>query len=344
MLRTGQTVIPCAAVLLLDAIGAGVSAWAFADDYGRLPHGEGFRNVRDFGAKGDGVCDDASAFIRALELGRGGKGTREKAPANVYVPSGTHLVSDTLIVYRATMSAGDADNPTTLVLKKDSPGFSDPAKPKPMIVTYGAYESEKAIIDVPADPAATVTLYHLFFQMETPGGIWMDWRAGEKSMLIDTLCIPTSTKQELLWRISGNGGGFFENSWNPGVGLDGIEISSTGRKWMYGVQQEHYTRTAAILRGCENLAVLVFQFEGSSAPYVRMEDCRNVSIFQGIAGHWSGEPGPLFDVVGGRDLALVNSAICNNRSVITERPNGWKAGPSHPGSREIAGQTVWIKR
>jgi hypothetical protein len=75
-----------------------------------------------------------------------------------------------------------------------------------------------------------------------------------------------------------------------------------------------------------------------------MENCRNVSIFQGIAGHWSGEPGPLFAVVGGRDLALLNSAICNNRSVITEKPNGWKAGPSHPGSREIAGQTVWIKR
>jgi hypothetical protein len=48
--------------------------------------------------------------------------------------------------------------------------------------------------------------------------------------------------------------------------------------------------------------------------------------------------------VGGRDLALLNSAICNNRSVITEKPDGWQAGASHPGSREIAGQTIWIKR
>ena len=80
----------------------------------------------DFGAKGDGVCDDTSAFIRALELGRGGKGTREKTPANVYVPSGTYLVSDTLMVYRATMLAGDADHPPTLVLKKNSPGFGQP--------------------------------------------------------------------------------------------------------------------------------------------------------------------------------------------------------------------------
>jgi hypothetical protein len=47
--------------------------------------------------------------------------------------------------------------------------------------------------------------------------------------------------------------------------------------------------------------------------------------------------------MGGRDLTLPNSAICNNRSVITEKPDGWKAGPSRPASREMAGQTVWIK-
>ena len=70
--------------------------------------------------RGMASCDDTSAFIRALELGRSGKGTREKKPANVYVPSGTYLVSDTLIVYRATMLAGDADHPPTLVLKKNS--------------------------------------------------------------------------------------------------------------------------------------------------------------------------------------------------------------------------------
>ena len=117
---------------------------------------------------------------------------------------------------------------------------------------------------------------------------------------------------------------------------------------MYGVQQEHYTRTAVILRGCENLAVLVFQFEGSSAgslaPYVRLNDCGDVTIFQGIAGHRTGEPGALFGVTGGWDLALPNSGLCNNRSVITEEPDGWNAGVSHRGSREVAEQTVWVKR
>ena len=127
--------MPVAWTMSLLVAGGSVSTSAFGDVYGRLPHGEGFRNVRDFGAKGDGVSDDTAAFVRALELGRGGQGTREKTPANVYVPSGTYLISDTLIVYRATMLAGDADTPPTPVLKKNASGFGDTEKPKPMIVT-----------------------------------------------------------------------------------------------------------------------------------------------------------------------------------------------------------------
>ena len=50
--------------------------------------GTGFRNVRDCGAKGDGVADDTRAFLRALEEGRGHRG--HKAPANVYIPPGTY--------------------------------------------------------------------------------------------------------------------------------------------------------------------------------------------------------------------------------------------------------------
>jgi hypothetical protein len=110
--------MPVAWTLSLLVAGGGFSASAFGDVYGGLPHGEQFRNVRDFGAKGDGVSDDTPAFIRALEVGRGGKGMREKTPANVYVPSGTYLISDTLIVYRATMLAGDGETDDTAAIQR----------------------------------------------------------------------------------------------------------------------------------------------------------------------------------------------------------------------------------
>ena len=623
------------------------------DAYGRLPHGAGFRNVRDFGAKGDGVTDDTQAFIRALESGRGGKGEREKAPASVYVPSGTYVLSDTLIVWRATLLAGDADSPPTLLLKANSPGFGDPGKPKPFIVTYLGYNtdpaergwtvrtneeggstnntffitlrhihlqigpgnpgawglywlvaqqtalrnvtidagdgqgcmksmlwggggaishlkllggdygwhvketsqwavrsvelrgqrkaslclngvwnfalldlrfrktapmqvfggnvsllnssfddivggsaietkdsslvlanvtargvrevvkgalpaaapgptkvplwaagsvmvngreltgathglreiadliprdlpspayplpgrrarsvtefgavgdgqaddtaaiqraiaecrdvffpqgtylvsdslrlrshsrlfgemfsmiqlkadssgfedpaSRKPLLEIPDDPSATITVCHLMFRMLAPGGIYTDWRAGEKSAMMDVFFGNDSKTQQLNWRISGTGGGFFENGWNPAPSGEGLEITSVGRKWMYAIHQEHYPKTALILRGARHLVALVLQFEGSVAPYVRLENCEDIAIFQAIAGHWSGPPGPLFHVVGGRNIALFNSLICNNRRVVTEEPDGWDAGPSSP-DRGFARQTAWIKR
>ena len=155
--------------------------------------GRGTRSVKACGAAGDGTTDDTAAIQRAIDECR-----------EVFFPAGTYLVSDTLRLRPDSRLFGEMWS--IIKLRGDAAGYQDTA-------------SRKALIDVPADPAATVTLCHLFFQIQTPGGIWMDWRAGEKSMLIDTLCIPTSTAQELLWRISGNGGGFFENSWNPGVGL-----------------------------------------------------------------------------------------------------------------------------
>ena len=95
-----------------------------ADVYARLPHGPGFRNVRDCGAKGDGVTDDTQAFVRALERGRGHRG--HKAPANVYVPPGTYLVSDTLIVWRATMLAGRRRQPADAGAQEQRAGLRRP--------------------------------------------------------------------------------------------------------------------------------------------------------------------------------------------------------------------------
>ena len=637
-------------LLLLPAAAVCVCAPASGDAYGRLPHGPGFRNVRDFGASGDGVTDDTAAFIRALDEARGS--VREKTPANVYVPPGDYLISDTLIVWRATLLAGDADDPPTLVLRTNSPGFDDPEKPKPMVVTalgynidaatrdwrtrtdqlggstnntfwitvrhlnlkidpgnpgaWGLYwlvaqqtslrnvtidagdgqgclksmwwggggaishvrliggdygwhvqetsqwvlrsaelrgqrkaslqlndvwnfslldvrfertapmvtrggavslidssfadiagnaaidsqgtalilqnvttrgvqtvvrdalparpegettvarwaagaamvdgkalpgathdlsdtlpaaperlpsppyptmtartrsvtefgangdgstddtaavqralneseevffpegnyvvseplklwptsklfgemwsvitlradsvgfedpESRKPLLEIRDAPEATLTICHLRFDLRTPGGIACDWRAGEQSMLIDSTFYTNSETRQLNWRISGRGGGLFENSWNPGKSGDGLEITSTGRKWLYAVQQEHYRGTALVLRGAKHLVGLGFQFE-TSPRYVRIEDCEDITLFQQIAGNWTTRVPSLIHVARGRSIALFNSAVTNTETVITEEPDGWNAGPSSP-DRSFARQAVWLRR
>lgn len=98
----------------------------------------GARNVKDYGAKGDGVSDDTQAFLDALNQGRDSQ-PHFLAPVAVYVPPGTYLIKKTLILWRATLLFGEWTNPPTLVLAPDSPDFQDPKNPKPFLVTAGGY-------------------------------------------------------------------------------------------------------------------------------------------------------------------------------------------------------------
>ncbi|KAJ4001473.1 exo-beta-1,3-glucanase [Lentinula boryana] len=78
-----------------------------------------FRNVMDFGAKGDGVTDDTAAINSAISSGdRCGLGSCNSStvtPAVVFFPSGTYLVSTPLDLYYYTQLIGDAKNPPTLL-------------------------------------------------------------------------------------------------------------------------------------------------------------------------------------------------------------------------------------
>ncbi|TDL27296.1 exo-beta-1,3-glucanase [Rickenella mellea] len=70
-----------------------------------------FRNVKDYGAKGDGVTDDTAAVNAAISYGdRCGQGCDSSTvtPAIVYFPYGTYLISSPIIAYYYTQIIGDA--------------------------------------------------------------------------------------------------------------------------------------------------------------------------------------------------------------------------------------------
>lgn len=72
-----------------------------------------FRNVKDFGARGDGVTDDTAAINGAITQGnRCGEGcdSSTTTPAIVFFPPGTYLVSRPIIQYYYTQFIGDAIN------------------------------------------------------------------------------------------------------------------------------------------------------------------------------------------------------------------------------------------
>lgn len=84
-----------------------------------------FRNVKDFGAVGDGVTDDTAAINAAIDSGsRCAPGSCQSStvtPAVVYFPAGTYLISSSIIHYYYTQLIGNAN---CLPVIRASPGFS----------------------------------------------------------------------------------------------------------------------------------------------------------------------------------------------------------------------------
>ncbi|KIO31552.1 hypothetical protein M407DRAFT_19489 [Tulasnella calospora MUT 4182] len=77
-----------------------------------------FRNVKDYGAKGDGIHDDTAAINKAIsEQNRCGQGcpSSTRSPALVFFPAGKYRVTGAIIPYYYTQLVGDAKHPPTLV-------------------------------------------------------------------------------------------------------------------------------------------------------------------------------------------------------------------------------------
>ncbi|TFK42712.1 glycoside hydrolase family 55 protein [Crucibulum laeve] len=87
-----------------------------------------FRNVKDFGAKGDGITDDTAAINLAISYGgRCGGGSCQSStitPALVYFPQGTYIVTSPVIAYYYTQLIGDAKSPPCLLAAADFEGIA----------------------------------------------------------------------------------------------------------------------------------------------------------------------------------------------------------------------------
>ena len=77
-----------------------------------------WRNVKDYGAYGDGVHDDTAAINLAIsDGGRCGAGcpSSTEFPATVYFPAGSYLVSSPIIQFYNTEMLGDPFNPPVIL-------------------------------------------------------------------------------------------------------------------------------------------------------------------------------------------------------------------------------------
>ncbi|KAI3324290.1 glycoside hydrolase family 55 protein [Xylariaceae sp. AK1471] len=86
-----------------------------------------FRNVKDYGAKGDGTTDDTAAIQAAMNAGNNrclqGCASTTRTPAVVYFPSGTYSISKALQPPYFTQLIGDPTNRPVLKATSNFAGF-----------------------------------------------------------------------------------------------------------------------------------------------------------------------------------------------------------------------------
>ncbi|KAH8701624.1 putative glucan 1,3-beta-glucosidase precursor [Talaromyces proteolyticus] len=101
----------------------GASYWlADVKHQGNAPYADSgykvFRNVKDYGAAGDGSTDDTDAINKAISDGSraspASNTTSSTTPAIVYFPPGTYVVSAPIIDYYFTQIIGNPNDPATI--------------------------------------------------------------------------------------------------------------------------------------------------------------------------------------------------------------------------------------
>ncbi len=99
-------------------------------------------NVRDFGAVGDGHTDDTAAFLAALAASGGDTGASFWQDRLVFVPNGTYRITAPLLKRYADgrfasgfVLIGQSETGTVLKLPDQAPGYGDPQRPQPVILT-----------------------------------------------------------------------------------------------------------------------------------------------------------------------------------------------------------------
>lgn len=262
-----------------------------ADSTPLLPDTGEWVNIRDLGAKGDGVTDDTEVFKKAIE--------NHKV---IYIPQGWYVVKDPLYLKKSTCLIGLHPATTVLLAMGGNPQFSGFGAPQPQLVTPQGGENIVCGIFLNADA------YNY-------RAVNCKWMAGEKSYMFDVKfsghdkasfsfngqsaanpleepVAPNAQTQDLMKRawdnqhwslwITNGGGGLFRDIWTANeyssTGLYVSHTSTPGR--IFGMSLEHHLRNEATFRDVSNWKIYDFQTEeeaeGIDVQQMDLVDCHDL--------------------------------------------------------------------
>jgi len=272
-------------------------------------------NALDTGALGDGEADDTQAIQKAIDTSR-----------TVFLPFGRYKLTDTLRLRRDTRLVGEGL--CELFLAPNAPGFGNPHKPKPVLLT-------------PDDPKGTAVLADLRLTAGegNAGAVMVEWRVGERSGMWDVHIAPhPKTGVACQLHLSGNGGGYFENMWNPGTGPTGFLGESPGPAWFYGTPFEHQTQAGYHLRGARRYTFVTAQTEQSPLAML-VEDSTDIAVYGTVFTYWRKLQPHLFKLSNSTGVTAVGLNCHNSEWLVHAEPTEVN-GFALPGGKDWHGITL----
>jgi hypothetical protein len=290
----GTTVkILFAAVLFLSL--AAVSLWGES-----FPVNAGVLNVKDYGAKGDGVTDDTVAINKAIAASTPTPNTGDfwGQAKIVYFPAGTYIISSPLIKQDASgnptygmVLIGDSESTTTIKLASGASGFGDPSHPLGMI--HPTSDASAGWAPAPGDGNAAYqnTIQDLTIDIGTgnAGAIGIDYLASNLGAIRNVTVESDSgsdgvtgirmTRQDI-------GPALLEN-----VTVNGFPVGLDAANLQYSLTIDHVTlnnQTVAGLRNAQNQIAVNALTATTAAPAIVNSSADGEIVLSGSVLHRAG--------------------------------------------------------
>jgi hypothetical protein len=261
-----------------------------------LPPMSQWVNIKELGAKGDGVTDDTEAFEQAIE----------KYPV-IYVPQGWYRITKTVKMKPGTCLIGLHPFATQLVLAESTPAFSGFGSPQSVLessvggmnilhsigINTGAYNYRAVGCKWMANEYSYLNDIKFVGGHGTLAkGPYKPWEGyGKQSVSSPTHPVSTGGKDVAwdnqywsLW-VTNNGGGTFKDIWSANTyATNGIYVSNTstpGR--IYALSVEHHVRNEVRFNKVSNWNVYALQMEEEDRESVdciplEVENCNNLTF------------------------------------------------------------------
>lgn len=271
-------------------------------DIKALPAVDSWVNLRELGAKGDGVTDDTKAIQDAIDKYE-----------NIYVPSGWYLVSKTIKMKPNTKLIGLHPFATQFRLAESTPAFSGFGSPVALVessqggdnifngigINTGAYNYRAVGIKWMAGADSYVNdvkfvgghggLSKPALTGRSGGGSEWHPRPARISSPEEPVSNPGMDQawdnQYWSFWVTNNGGGTFKDVWTASTyALSGFHASNTSTPArIYAMSLEHHVRNEATFRNVSNWKIFAFQLEeesreGTEAQPIEIIDSENITF------------------------------------------------------------------